>query len=467
VATFKYTILGKASTGGTVEAPDRATALRQLMAGGVVPASLEAARGREARAAARAPDASAAGDRNGAASGNGQSKDGTGAASSNGTSGGNGASGSVTNGAKAPPARGAGLAALSKTVRRGRSSMSLSDTASFLRELATAVQAGLPLVPALRTLARSGRTEAQQKMLAHLIERVEQGQPLAEACRTWGKPFGELLVNLLKAGEASGRLGDVLHQASDLLEREVALRRSLSGALIYPAMLAVLGAAALVIVTVFIVPAIIKPMEAANVQLPTITRIVVGITNAILSFWWAILAVAAVAVVAWSRAWANPASRLVIDRSALRLPMIGSLLRDAAVARFTRTLGTLVRAGLPVLTALRLTAATLTNAAMRSAMESVCDQVAAGRTIAEPLEKCGLFPPLLVQIVSLGERSGKLPELLQQAASSLDARTESRVKVFTQILPPLLVVVLAVLIGFVIAAILLALLQMQDAVGTL
>lgn len=458
MATFKYTILGSVGAGGTVDAPDRATALRQLMAGGVVPATLEPARAREARAAARSGDDAGKSDRNGGASTNGTRGD--------------AASGAVlksggANGAGAAPSRGAGLAALSKSVRRGRSSMSLGDTASFLRELATAVQAGLPLVPALRTLARSGRTEAQQKMLAHMIERVEQGQPLAEACRTWGKPFGELLVNLLKAGEASGRLGDVLHQASDLLEREVALRRSLSGALIYPAMLAVLGAAALVIVTVFIVPAIIKPMEAANVQLPLITRIVVGVTNVILSFWWAILAVVAVAIVGWSRAWANPASRFVIDRSALRLPMIGSLLRDAAVARFTRTLGTLVRAGLPVLTALRLTAATLTNAAMRSAMENVCDQVAAGRTIAEPLEKCGLFPPLLVQIVSLGERSGKLPELLQQAATSLDARTESRVKVFTQVLPPLLVVVLAVLIGFVIAAILLALLQMQDAVGQL
>jgi type II secretory pathway component PulF len=179
-------------------------------------------------------------------------------------------------------------------------------------------------------------------------------------------------------------------------------------------------------------------------------------------YWWAILPGAALAVLALSRAYHTPGPRLWIDRKLLRAPLLGPLLRDVAVARFTRTLGTLTSAGIPILQALRITKGTLGNRAMEGVIDEVCEQVAAGRTIAEPMDRSGYFPPMLVQIVNLGERSGRLDEMLTQAADAFEDKTESSVKLFTTALPPILVVVLACCVGFVVLSIMLPLLQFQE-----
>ncbi|CAN5814022.1 type II secretion system F family protein [soil metagenome] len=443
--TFTYTSLG-ASVGGAIEASDRSAALRELIGRGVTPASLVEVAGTRPRNAAE-KDLSAARARSAEISGDGATAR-PGASTSS-------------------DANRAALASAPAPRRGFRSAMSLSETAAFISELATALQAGLPLIPALRTLGKSGRTPAQQAMLAHLIARVEQGGTLADAARTWGKPFNELIVNLIRAGEASGRMGEVLQQTAELVEKDLRLRRSLLSATLYPLILVVLSTAAIIIVTTFIVPTVLKPFEGQKITLPFPTLVVQQFARIMGAYWWLVLGSACLLVLGYSRLRAAPASRLAIDKIYLKIPLMGALIRDASVARFTRTLGTLVRAGLPVLTALRLTSATLSNLAMRRAMDQVCEEVAGGKTISGPLEKTGLFPPLLVQIVNLGERSGKLPELLHQAANSLESRTETRVKVVTTVLPPVLVVILACVVGFVVMAILLALLEMQDMAGKL
>jgi len=273
------------------------------------------------------------------------------------------------------------------------------------------------------------------------------------------------VVSLVRAGEASGKLGDVLHQCADLLEKDVALRRTIAAATLYPAILTLLVTAAIIVMVTVIIPRVLAPIAAGGKQLPLPTRIVQGAADFFGGYWWLLALIAFGMAVAWKQARAQPATREKIDRMILRLPLFGPVIRDAMVARFTRTLGTLVRAGLPVLSALRLTGATLTNKAMQSAVVSVCDEVAAGKTIADPLERAGLFPPLLVQIVSLGERSGRLPELLIQAAGSMDERTQAKVKILTGILPSILIVIVACVVGGVVAAIILPLLEMQDAIA--
>ncbi len=461
MATFRYTNL---SGGGAqvLEAPDRSSALRELMGRGLTPASLEEVKSAGARANGLDKPAQFGDSPTTAfqAAKAGLTVSGAIAGASNMP-----AAQLVLSGAKV----GASGSEMAVRAYRGGlfSGMSLADTASFISELATALQAGLPLVPALRTLGKAGRTPAQKAMLNHLIARVEQGGTLAEACRTWGKPFNELIINLVKAGEASGRIGEVLQQTADLVEKDLRLRRSLLSATLYPLILLVLSGIAIIIVTTFIVPSILKPFEGQNISLPWPTLVVQGFASVVLGYWWAMIGAAGIGLLVYYRVRATPGGRLAIDRVMLSLPMMGALVRDAAVARFTRTLGTLVKAGLPVLTALRLTSATLGNTVMRRAMDSVCEEVAGGKTIAGPLESTGLFPPLLVQIVSLGERSGKLPDLLSQAATAMEGRTETRVKVITTILPPILVVGLACVVGFVVLAILLALLQLQDAAGKL
>ena len=439
--TFRYTSSTVASPAGVIDAPDRPAAVRMLVARGISPRSVEKG---EAITTT-----------------NGKSGNGTiGAASSNGHSGGNNKSNHRERAASSefPEA---------KAGTFSRKAMSLGETASFIRELATAVQAGLPIVPSLRTLAKSGRTERQRAMLGHLITEVESGKTLHQAFGSWGKPFNELIISLTKAGEVSGKLAEVLTQTADLLERDLKLRRSVLSATLYPVILLVLAAIAITIVTTVIVPTILEPLKGQNIVLPLPTLLVQGFANFVGAYWWAITIVTAMTMLTISRLRAMPGPRLWMDTLFIKTPLAGPIIRDAAVARFTRTLGTLVKSGLPVLTALRLTSQTMTNAALRKGVNQVCDEVAGGKTIAEPLEKVGIFPPLLIQIVSLGERSGKLPDLLTQAAGSLEDRTETRVKVLTTVLPPMLVVMVACVVGVVVAAILLPMLAMGDAAAKL
>lgn len=410
--TFSYQPLGGGNA-AVIEAPDRATAVRSLRAQGITPAKLEPVSGRAAAVEAEPTDE------------------------------------------QPRPITQA-------TLTRGR--ISAAEMAAFVRELATAIQAGLPLVLALRTIAKQSRNVRRKAMLNHLIHEVEHGRSLAEAAASWGKPFGEMVVSLIRAGELSGKLGDVLDQAAALLERELKLRRTLSEGLIYPAFLALLIGGAIVVISTVIVPRILRQFtgQMSAAQLPLPTRIVMGLTEFMQSWWWLVLGLTVAGALTLSNFYRQPAGRLAIDRFLLRVPALGKVLRDVAVARFTRVLATLVSAGLPALTSLRITKGALGNKALEEAIDDVCNQVAAGKTIADPMEQSGYFPPLLTQIMGVGERSGRLPQMLAQAAGVFEDRTQSSIRVFTQLFPLVMVIFAAVVVGFIVAAVLLPLVQMQD-----
>lgn len=419
--TFRYQPLS-GSSGAVIDAPDRAAAVRLLRAQGITPAKVE----QIGANTDRPRDAPSRDTRTGQA----------------------------------------GTSAVTASARRR--AMSRAEMASFVRELATAVQAGLPLVQALRTIARQSRSPRQQAMLTHLITQVESGKSLSEAAAGWGRPFTELTINLVRAGEMSGKLTDVLEQCATLLDRDLKLRRTMLSGLLYPAILAVLITIAITIIVTFIVPTILAPFagQLKTSQLPTPTRIVMGVAGFLGSYWWLVAGLSAGLVLLVSSLYRTPSSRLSIDRGLLKVPLLGRVLRDVAVARFTRTLGTLVAAGLPALTGLKITKATLGNTAMEHVIDEVCEQVASGKTISEPMERSGYFPPLLTQIVGLGERSGRLPQMLHQAAGVFEDRTETSIKIFTTAFPPLLIVVAAVIVAFVLAAVMLPLIQMQELIGS-
>jgi general secretion pathway protein F len=401
MGTFRYHSVGSAA--GTIEAVDRASAVRELLSRGVTPTRIEP----------------------------------------------------VESGASAA------ASAFSLNFRR---SMSKPELATFVRELATAIQAGLPLINALRTIARQGRSKSQKAILTTIIEEVEQGRSLADAFDACDGAFGELIVNMVRAGEASGRLGDVLTQAAELLDREVKLRRAILSATLYPMILLLLIVIAIVIVVVKIVPDVIATI-GTEIELPLPTRVVQGVADIIGGYWWVIVPAIVLSVLGARHWYLQPETRIRVDGFLLRVPVLGRLLRDVAVARFTRTLGTLTGAGVPVLQSLRITKGTLGNKAMESVVDEVTEQVSAGRTIADPMERSGYFPPMLVQIVNLGERSGRLDEMLDQAAGAFEDRTELSLKLFTTALPPILVVIMACAVGFVVLSILLPLLEMQEAAG--
>jgi type II secretory pathway component PulF len=224
--------------------------------------------------------------------------------------------------------------------------------------------------------------------------------------------------------------------------------------------------ASIVLLVTVILPQLMAPIAGQpGMELPLPTKILLGFAN-FMKAWWLVVILAIVGAVVGGRRWlAQPDNRLKWDGLMLRMPLLGPLLRDVAVARFTRTLGTLVNAGLPILQALRITRDTLGNAVLTRAVDEVQEKVTTGQALADPLERCGHFPPLLIQIVNIGERSGRLETMLLHAATAFDRQVNNSIKIFTKALPPVLLVVMAIVAGFVLAGILLPLLRMQSSLG--
>lgn len=355
-----------------------------------------------------------------------------------------------------------------RTIKRhpGRPTMRTTEVASLMRELATALEAGLPLMQALRTIRKQAAGRAGPVVLDHIIDRVEAGESLHKAATSYGPPFGDLIGGMLRAADASGESSIVLHQLADLLERSIELRREILGAVFYPLMVAVLILSSATILVTVLIPRLMEPLKAAGMkQLPLPTEILLSLAD-FLTAWWPLCIVAIVGTALLWKFWiAIPENRLRWDTWKLKVPVLGKLLRDVAVARFTRTMGTLASAGLPLLDCLNITRDTLVNTAMMRAIDDVHAQVTEGKPLAEPLERSGLFPPLLVQVVNLGERSGQLEKMLGHAATAFDRQVNVSIKIFTKAFPPILIIIMAGLGAFVLAAILLPLLELQNIAG--
>lgn len=413
--TFHYQGLGGTASGGTIQASDRAEALRLLAQQGIIATSVEdtTARPTVVRSIPRL-------------------------------------------GAKSARAKGG----------PARPSISRTDLTSLIRELATALEAGLPLMQSLRTVRRQAAGRALPVILDYLIDRVEAGIPLHQAAKEYGNPFDDMTVGMFRAADASGRNAEVLHQLADLLDRSVELKREVVGATVYPMIVAALISVSVVVLVTFVLPRLMAPITGQpGTELPFPTLVLLAIAAFITMWWWAIIIAIVMSIIAWRRWIAQPRNRMLVDLTLLKLPILGPLLRDVAVARFTRTLGTLVSAGIPILQALRVVRDTLGNAAMVSAIDEVQESVTTGSSLADPLERCGFFPPLLIQIVNIGERSGRLEVMLMHAATAFDRQVNQSLKVFTKALPPILLIVMGLVAGFVLLGILLPLLQLQAAIG--
>lgn len=347
-----------------------------------------------------------------------------------------------------------------------RPTLSRSDMSNLVRELATAIEAGLPLMQALKIVRKQAPGKSQPVILDALIEKVEAGQPLYEAMKAYGAPFDDMIIGMARAADASGRMPEILHQLADLLDRAVELKRELIGATVYPMIVASLILASVTLLVTVILPQLMIPLAGQpGMVLPLPTRILLSFAWFMSNFWWLLVLMTFGAIIA-ARNWLQDAEhRRMKDYALLKTPLLGKLLRDVAVARFTRTLGTLVSAGLPILQSLRITKDTLGNAVLMKAIEEVEEKVTTGQSLAEPLERCGFFPPLLIQIVNIGEKSGRLESMLLHAATAFDRQVNSSIKIFTKSLPPILLVIMAIIAGFVLAGILMPLLELQSALG--
>jgi len=357
-----------------------------------------------------------------------------------------------------------------RAARRGTVSFSfgnrvqLIDLANATRQLATLLSSGLPLMEALSVLVEQEETAALKGALSSVRDAVREGESLADALKTNPKAFSQLYINMVSAGEASGTLDITLDRLADFLEEQVRFRGRIAAALAYPAFMTVIGVGMLFFIFSFVMPRVVGMFEDMKQQLPFITIMLLGVVRFLSSFWWAILLVLGGAAYYFRKYINTPAGRETFDARLLRLPVFGGLLRMIAVSRFTRTLGTLLQSGVPALTALDIVKSVVGNTVLANAIQKARDNVREGEPIADPLRRSGLFPPVVVQMVAVGEKSGELEKMLLKVSDSFDRHVETRITGLMALMEPVIILVMGLIIGFVVIAIMLPMLEMSSGV---
>ena len=334
----------------------------------------------------------------------------------------------------------------------------------FTRQFATMINSGLPLVQSLTILAEQTENKRFQVIIAQVLQDIQAGQTLADSLRRHPKVFTELYVNMVAAGEAGGILDVILNRLAVFLEKNDALVRKIKGAMVYPAVMLIVVILCTTILLWKVVPVFAGMFTGAGLQLPAPTRVVLALSAFLQhSMWMLVLAVIA-AVFAVRQYYKTDGGKLNIDRLMLRFPVLGNLLRKSAVSRFTRTLGTLVSSGVSILDGLQITARTAGNRVVHDAVMKSRASISAGATISEPLKESGVFPPMVVQMINVGEQTGGLDEMLTKIADFYDDEVDAAVTALTSILEPIMIVVMGVVIGGIVVAMYLPMFDMINAV---
>ncbi len=339
------------------------------------------------------------------------------------------------------------------------------DIVIFTRQFATMINSGLPLVQSLDILAEQTENSALSKVLREVLYDVESGHTLAAAIGKHPKVFSELFTNMVAAGEAGGILDTILLRLATFLEKNDALIRKIKGAMVYPSVIFSVAGMAIVILLIFVIPTFQTMFESAGIPLPLPTRVVIAMSAFLQGYWWALLAGIIGGAFGIRAIYATPGGQLAIDRILLTLPIIGDLQRKAAVSRFTRTLGTLVSSGVSILEGLEITAKTAGNRVIHDAIMSSRTSIAGGETIAGPLKESGVFPPMVVQMINVGEQTGGLDNMLTKIADFYDDEVDAAVEVLLAAMEPIMIVVLGVVVGGMIVAMYLPIFDMINAVG--
>lgn len=351
---------------------------------------------------------------------------------------------------------------LSRWLQRDR--VTQKDVALITRELATLLQANLPLDHALRVLSQFKLTPPTQRLLRHVLERIQGGASLSEALAAQAGVFSHLYVNLVRAGEASGALALAVGRLADYLERAAELRAYVVTALIYPAILLGFCVLSLVVLMVFVVPAFVPLFVDAGQTLPWLTQIVFALSALFQQYWWGLPVLVVCALWFASRCLTRPAYRLRFDAWCLRLPYVGEVIKQVDMARCARTLGTALANGVPLLTGIRLVKEVIGNRVIARAMDAVAASLEQGRSMAKPLKESGVCPHLAVQLIDVGEHSGQLESMLAKIADIYDKEVQTGIKRLLTVMEPALILGLGGLIAVIIVSVLLAVLSLNELV---
>ncbi|MGZ4841023.1 MAG: type II secretion system F family protein [Candidatus Angelobacter sp.] len=342
----------------------------------------------------------------------------------------------------------------------GTGTVPVKDTAVFFRQFSVMIDAGLPLVQCLEILAANQENQIFQKCLTGVRQSVEGGSTLSNAMRQYPKIFDDLTTNMIEAGEAGGILDTILQRLATYVEKAVKLRAAVKSALIYP--ISVISIACLVVgcLLKFVVPIFANMFVSMGVDLPLPTKIVIGLSNFVGRFWWLVLGGLVLIFVGIKYIRKDPKGRYMFDKMLLNLPVLGTVLRKIAVARFTRTLGTLITSGVPILEGLSITARTSGNAVLEDALMKVRKAVEEGRTIVDPLKESGVFPNMVTQMIGVGEATGAMDAMLQKIADFYEDEVDAATKDMLTLLEPIMIGFLGVAVGGIVISLYMPLFSM-------
>lgn len=348
------------------------------------------------------------------------------------------------------------------------SGVSEKDLVVFTRQFGTMINAGLPLIQCLEILSTQSENAVLRKSVGEIKVQVEGGSTFSDALRKHPKIFDDLYVNMVHAGEVGGLLDTILARLSKHIEKAMKLKGQIKSAMVYPAAIVGIAAIVITVLMIWVIPVfekMFKEMSGGKMALPGPTQLVIDMSNFVQSYWFIILGVMVGSVVAIKKYYATPQGRLAIDKFILKLPVFGDLVRKASVAKFTRTLGTLLASGVPLLEALTICAKTSGNKVVEGALLDAKVSISGGKTIAEPLAKSGTFPKMVTHMISVGESTGALDSMLGKIADFYEDEVDEAVGNLTALLEPMMMVFLGTTVGFIVVAMYLPIFTMASAIG--
>lgn len=345
--------------------------------------------------------------------------------------------------------------------------VSTRDLAIFTRQFATMINAGLPLVQCLDILSKQTEKESFRQIIAGVMREVEAGNTLAESLgkKENQRVFDELFVNMVEAGEAGGILDDILMRLATFIEKAEALKRKVQGAMVYPGVVMTVALLATSFMLIFIIPTFARMFSGFGAELPLPTKIVMGLSSFLRSYWWVLLLTIAGIGFGIQRYYRTERGHFEIDRLLLKVPVLGDVLRKGAVARFTRTLGTLISSGVPILTGLEITARTSGNRVIQAAIMAARASIREGETISAPLKESNVFPPMVVQMISVGEETGALDDMLTRIADFYDSEVDTAVDSLTSLIEPIMIVFMGGIVGGMVVAMYLPMFKLINVVA--
>jgi general secretion pathway protein F len=343
--------------------------------------------------------------------------------------------------------------------------VSVREVAVMTRQFATLQKSAIPLVECLNALTDQAENQKLKTVLATVKDKVNEGSSLAVALAEHPKVFSDLYVNMIKAGESSGNLDIVLDRLSDFMDSQVKLRAKVVGAMTYPAIMTVVGFGLILMLFSFVIPRVTGIFKQQKKALPFITELMLSISDFVSGYWWLMILAGVGAYVGFSRWKVSPKGKPHWDAWVLKMPIVGGLVRMIAVSRFSRTLATLLASGVPLLKAMDIVKNILGNHRLITVVEQARENIREGESIATPLKRSKEFPPIVTHMIAIGERAGKLEDMLENVAKSYNEQVEDRIAALTTLLEPIMIVVMGGSVAFIVFAIMLPILQMNDGIG--